>query len=60
MQLGAQQTQIDDQQAMLDSQQQQIEELVGLKTRIISSLSSALKSANISASVDPASGAIAL
>ena len=60
VQLGAQQTQIDDQQAMLDSQQQQIEELVGLKTRIISSLSSALKSANISASVDPASGAIAL
>ena len=60
VQLGAQQTQIDDQQAMLDSQQQQIEELVVLKTRIISSLSSALKSANISASVDPASGAIAL
>ena len=60
VQLGAQQTQIDDQQAMLDSQQQQIEELVGLKTRIISSLSSALKGANISASVDPTSGAIAL
>ena len=60
VQLGAQQTQIDDQQAMLDSQQQQIEELVGLKTRIISSLSSALKSSNISATVDPTSGAIAL
>ena len=60
VQLGAQQTQINDQQAMLDSQQQQIEQLVGLKTRIISSLSNALKSANISATVDPNSGAIAL
>lgn len=67
VQLGNQQTQINDQQAMLDNQQamlddqqQQIEQLVGLKTRIISSLSSALKGANISATVDPASGAIAL
>ena len=60
VQLGTQQTQIDEQQARLDDQQQQIEQLVGLKTRIITSLSSALKSANISASVDPTSGAIAL
>ena len=60
VQLGTQQTQIDDQQALLDSQQQEIEQLVGLKTRIISSLSDALRSANISATVDPTSGAIAL
>ncbi len=60
VQLGTQQSQIAEQQQTLDDQQQQIEELVGLKTRIISSLSAALKSANISAVVDPASGAIAL
>jgi len=60
IQLGYQQTQIADQQAVLDSQQQQLEELVGLKTRIITSLSTALQQANISATVDPASGAIAL
>ena len=60
VQLGAQQTQIDLQQQTLDDQQQQIEQLVGMKTRIITSLSEALKSANISAAVDPSSGAIAL
>lgn len=60
VQLGTQQSQIAEQQQTLDDQQQQIEELVGLKTRIISSLSVALKSANISAVVDPTSGAIAL
>ena len=60
VQLGTQQTQILEQQNKLDTQQQQIEQLVGMKPRIISSLSSALQSANISASVDPVSGAIAL
>lgn len=60
VQLGTQQTQILEQQTRLDTQQQQIEQLVGMKPRIISSLSSALQSANISASVDPNSGAIAL
>ena len=52
MQLGDQQTQIDAQQKALDDQQQQLEALVGLRTRIITSLSSALKEANISAQVD--------
>lgn len=60
VQLGAQQTQINEQQELLDTQQTRIEQLVGLKTRIISSLSDALKSANISATVDPATGSIAL
>ena len=60
VQLGTQQTQIDEQQSKLDNQQRQIEQLVGMKTRIITSLSDALRSASISASVDPTSGAIAL
>lgn len=67
IQLGNQQSQINEQQATLslqqqtmENQQQQLEALVGLKTRIISSLSDALKAANISAVVDPTSGAIAL
>ncbi|MBR6220792.1 MAG: OmpA family protein [Clostridia bacterium] len=60
IQLGTQQTQIDQQQAKLDEQQQQIEALVGMRTRIITSLSSALKTANISAQVDPTNGSIAL
>ena len=38
----------------------QIEALVGMRTRIISSLSSALKEASISAQVDPTNGSIAL
>lgn len=59
-QLGTQQTQITAQQQTLDNQQTQIEQLVGMKTRIITSLSQALKSADISAVVDPVSGAIAL
>ncbi len=60
IQLGNQQTQIDEQQRVLDEQQTQIEALVGMRTRIITSLSSALKAANISAQVDPANGSIAL
>ena len=58
--LDARQAQIDEQQTQLEEQQTQIEQLVGLKTRLISSLSSALKAGNISASVDPANGSIAL
>ena len=60
VQLGDQQTQIDAQQKALDDQQRQLEALVGLRTRIITSLSSALKTANISAQVDPTNGSIAL
>ncbi len=60
IQLGDKQTQIDEQQKVLDDQQRQIEALVGMRTRIITSLSSALKEANISAQVDPTNGSIAL
>ena len=60
VQLGQQQTQIYDQQAQLDEQQRQIEQLVGLKTRIISSLSDAFRASNIQATVDPNTGSIAL
>ena len=59
-QLATQQAQLDTQQAQLDTQQAQIEQLVGMKTRIITSLSSALKSNSISATVDPTTGSIAL
>ena len=58
--MNAQQVKLDEQQQTLQDQQQQIEQLVGLKTRIITSLSSALRAANISAQVDPTNGAIAL
>ena len=60
VQLGDQQSQIELQQQVLDDQQRQIEQLVGMRPRIISSLSDALRSANISAQVDPAPGSIAL
>jgi len=60
VQLGNQQLQIDEQQRVLDDQQNQIEQLVGMRTRIITSLSTALRTANISAQVDPANGSIAL
>ena len=60
IQLGDQQSQIDAQQKVLDDQQNQLEALVGLRTRIITSLSSALKDASISAQVDPTNGSIAL
>ena len=59
-QMAAQQSQIAEQQSQLQLQQQQIEDLVGVRTQIISDLSSALREANISATVDPTSGAIAL
>ena len=59
-QMAAQQSQIAEQQSQLQQQQKQIEDLVGVRTQIISDLSSALREANISATVDPTSGAIAL
>ena len=58
--LDQQQTRLQEQQQALEQQQVQIEQLVGLRTRIISSLSEALRTAKISAQVDPTSGAIAL
>ena len=60
VQLGNQQTQIDEQQRVLEDQQTQIEALVGMRTRIISSLSNALRDASITAQVDPATSSIAL
>ncbi|MBR0367887.1 MAG: OmpA family protein [Clostridia bacterium] len=58
--VDAQQVKLDEQQLTLEQQQVQIEQLVGLKTRIISSLSDALRAAHISAQVDPSNGSIAL
>ena len=60
VQLGSQQVKIDEQQRTLDDQQRQLEALVGMRTRIITSLSDALREANISAQVDPTNGSIAL
>ena len=59
-QLAAQESQIAEQQSQLAQQQRQIEDLVGVRTQIIADLSSALREADISATVDPTSGAIAL
>ena len=59
-QMAAQQSQIAEQQSQLQLQQQQIEDLVGVRTQSISDLTRALREANISATVDPTSGAIAL
>ena len=58
--LDTQQAQLTAQQNQLDNQQAQIEQLVGMKTRIITSLSTALKDNRISATVDPVNGSIAL
>ena len=58
--MDAQQVKLDEQQQTLEQQQIQIEQLVGLKTRIITSLSDALRAAHISAQVDPSNGSIAL
>ena len=58
--MNAQQVKLDEQQLTLEQQQVQIEQLVGLKTRIIFSLSDALRAAHISAQVDPSNGSIAL
>ena len=58
--LTTQQSELASAQALLESQQVQIEQLVGLRTRIILSLSDALRSSSISATVDAATGSIAL
>ena len=59
-QLEARQGELATAQAQLASQQVQIEQLVGLRTRIITSLSEALRGSNISATVDTATGSITL
>ena len=59
-QLATQQGELASAQAQLENQQVQIEQLVGMRTRIISSLSDALRGSNISASVDAATGSITL
>ena len=58
--LTAQEETLIAQQATLEDQQRQLEQLVGMRPRIISSVSAALRAANISAQVDPTNGAIAL
>ena len=59
-QLETQQTELEAAQALLDNQQTQIEQLVGVRPRIIASLSEALRSNNILATVDAATGSITL
>jgi outer membrane protein OmpA-like peptidoglycan-associated protein len=54
------QSQLDEKQAQLEGQQQQLEALVGVRTRIIRLLSETLKKNEISATVDPANGSIML
>lgn len=48
------------QQQALTTQQQRLDDLVGVKTRIIRDLSQALSAANLKATVDPATGDIVL
>ncbi len=48
------------QQELLDTQQAQLDDLVGVRRRIITQLADALNAADISATVDSASGAITL
>ena len=59
-QLAAQRGELESAQEQLENQQVQIEQLVGMRTRIISSLSDALRGSNISAAVDAANGSITL
>lgn len=54
------QTQVSEQQIQLDESKRQLDALVGVRTQIIASLSSALREANVTASVDPVSGAITM
>jgi len=58
--LNDQQLVVAQQQELLDTQQAQLDELVGVRKRIITSLAEALDKANISATVDPSTGAITL
>lgn len=58
--LDSQQSELDDARAQLAAQEKQIEQLVGLRTRIVTDISDAFKANNINASVDPSNGSIAL
>ena len=58
--LEQQRTQLVSQQALLDDQQSQLEQLVGMRARIIETISTALHDANIPATVDPNNGSIVL
>lgn len=58
--LTDQQLVVQQQQDLLDSQQAQLDELVGVRKRIIAALADSLGAANISATVDPTTGAITL
>lgn len=58
--LDDQQLVVQQQQERLDSQQAQLDELVGVRKRIIAELADSLSAANISATVDPHTGAITL
>ena len=51
---------VQDQQALLSNQQRKLDDLVGVRTKIIRDLSSALASANLKASVDSNTGDIML
>ena len=51
---------LNNQQAALNSQTDKIENMVGMKTEIISELSTALTAANLTAEVDPSTGDIVL
>lgn len=59
-QLDEQQQVVAQQQELLDAQQTQLDEIVGVRKRIITSLADALSGASISATVDPTTGAITL
>ena len=58
--ITSQQLTLQQQQEQLEDQQRQIEQLVGMKARIIASLSEAFRNADIKAKVDIATGAITL
>ena len=57
--LALQQSQIEEQASLLAAQQTQIDELIGMRTRIIRELSTELRSAQIGVTVDSNTGAIA-
>ena len=57
--LSLQQTQIEEQAAMLAAQQTQIDNLIGMRSRIIEQLRDELRDAGLDASVDRKTGAIA-
>lgn len=58
--LNDQQLVVQQQQEQLDYQQAQLDELVGVRKRIIAELADTLDASNISATVDPHTGAITL